>query len=536
MFGKYRVRLWWCAAASAAVMALWTAAAATAAEQEKSRQVTLDPPRSVDLRSAPEIPAVPRPADLVTNRPTMPMADYIAAKSAAAARQTPEQSRPDAAAPPPATGVSLAVQVPGANEAQTTGGNQFPPDADIATSKDWMVQVTNDQVVMYNWNTNAYKQVNLNTFFGSSFFYFHAPRVIHDPYWDRFVVYATGCNPCSGSSSHSGTFIGVSRTGDPSGAWWLWYACCYDPGFVVDFPQLGMDHDAVIVTYNVFTNNAFVWSVLQAYYKAKIYNGIGGAQGSSWSGWTCSMAPPYVLDNNPVSYVLSFCPGAKSVAIGSLTNSGRWNANLNLPDNTVDVTHNGLPPDASQPGTSYTLATGDNRFENRSLQVGNRIINTATINDGNLPTPALYTFDIGASPHTLVSDGVFFASGTSFDWHPSIVANTVAAPSGTPLGEVFVTWMSTDPNHNVNLQLRAGGGLGDNPSIGSGIPVFTSPQPLTGQTDASGVHRSGDYTSITTYPAAAQGCQADEVGLLTGEVAAATAGLWATRVGIVKHC
>ena len=44
------------------------------------------------------------------------------------------------------------------------------------------------------------------------------------------------------------------------------------------------------------------------------------------------------------------------------------------------------------------------------------------------------------------------------------------------------------------------------------------------------------YTSITTYPAAALGCKADEVGILTGEVTAQNSALWSTRVGIVKHC
>ena len=111
-----------------------------------------------------------------------------------------------------------------------------------------------------------------------------------------------------------------------------------------------------------------------------------------------------------IDYVLQFCPGDTKVTIGSLTNSSRDNAHLNLFDNTVNVTHNGLPPDASQPGTSYTLDTGDNRFENRSLQVGNRIINTATVSGGSsFAIPTYYNFNIGVSPHSLVSDGEFFA-------------------------------------------------------------------------------------------------------------------------------
>jgi hypothetical protein len=32
------------------------------------------------------------------------------------------------------------------------------------------------------------------------------------------------------------------------------------------------------------------------------------------------------------------------------------------------------------------------------------------------------------------------------------------------------------------------------------------------------------------------GCGANEVGILTSEAAAGTAGQWSTRIGIVKHC
>ena len=108
---------------------------------------------------------------------------------------------------------------------------------------------------------------------------------------------------------------------------------------------------------------------------------------------------------------------------------------------------------------------------------------------------------------------------------------------GVPIGEVFGTWMSVDANNNVNVQLRAIGGTGDSAGIGAGIPVFTSAIPLTGQTDGSGTHRTGDYSYIALYPAAALGCtNPNEIGILTGETAAGTPGLWSSHVGIVKHC
>src|SRR5207244_12769730 len=131
------------------------------------------------------------------------------------------------------------------------------------------------------------------------------------------------------------------------------------------------------------------------------------------SATSCTVAPPYVRDDRGVDYLLSFCPGDNKVSIISLTNTGLSNVSLHL-DNTVTVAKFGIPPQAQQPGVNYALDTGDNRFENRSLQVGNRILNTATINlDGLFPAPAWYHFHIDVSPHTLVSSNALHAPSST---------------------------------------------------------------------------------------------------------------------------
>ena len=58
--------------------------------------------------------------------------------------------------------MTLYGQVASANETQSCC---IPPDGDIATSASWMVQVNNDIVTMYNWNTNVFVQRSLATFF-----------------------------------------------------------------------------------------------------------------------------------------------------------------------------------------------------------------------------------------------------------------------------------------------------------------------------------------------------------------------------------
>src|SRR5438093_10339929 len=68
-----RARGWLCAVASAALLAVAAAVAPPASAQDTRPQVSSDAAKKVDLSSAPAVPAVARPADLVTNRPTIPM-------------------------------------------------------------------------------------------------------------------------------------------------------------------------------------------------------------------------------------------------------------------------------------------------------------------------------------------------------------------------------------------------------------------------------------------------------------------------------
>jgi hypothetical protein len=525
-----QVRTWSCAAAGAVLLAVVGALAGPASAQDKGLQAGTGAGQTADLQTAPEVTAAPRPANLAINRPTISIANYVAAKNAAA--RAPGKAKPRPAALPSTTDVSLVVQSGTVNQAQSCC---FPPDGDIATSANWMVQTVNDQIVMFNWNTNAYVQKSFATFFGDGTYFLFDPRVLYDRYFDRFVVVADGCINCGNTTTNVSRFdLAVSQTGDPTGNWYVYkFGVVTNNGDFADFPQMGMDLNSLIFTYSDFLGDGSFDSRVFSLNKALMYSGRGTGF-SVFGGGTCTIAPPLVLDNNGVDYIMQFCPGDNFVSIGSLTNTGLTTAAVHMVDNTVDVNFFGVPPNAPQLGTAYDLDTGDNRLENRSLQVGTRIINTATVSAGGpFAIPAYYNFNIGVSPHTFVSDGDFFASATSYDWHPSIVANTVAAPSGTPLGEVFVTWMSTDTTTNV--QLRAGGWIGDS-GFTTGVPVFTSSIPLTGQTDSIGRHRTGDYSYITTYPAAALGCLADEVGVLEGETSGPAAGLWGTHVGVVKHC
>jgi len=83
-----------CVVASTFALAALTAMPAPANAQDTGLQITTGAARSVDLKTAPEVPSVRPPAGLVTNRPTIPMADYLAAKRAAALKARQRKPAP----------------------------------------------------------------------------------------------------------------------------------------------------------------------------------------------------------------------------------------------------------------------------------------------------------------------------------------------------------------------------------------------------------------------------------------------------------
>src|SRR5207248_1286165 len=89
-----RAKGWWCAVASANLLVLFAAMPLPAGAQDKGQQASITGSTTIDLKTAPELPVVQRPPGLVINRPTIPMADYVAAKNAAAAKPGAARQQP----------------------------------------------------------------------------------------------------------------------------------------------------------------------------------------------------------------------------------------------------------------------------------------------------------------------------------------------------------------------------------------------------------------------------------------------------------
>jgi cell division septation protein DedD len=160
--------------------------------------------------------------------------------------------------------------------AGTGDSGWIPPDTQGAVGPNHVVETLNGEVQIAGRNGVVLKSVTLLNFWSSvgGITEVFDPRVTYDPYSDRWIT-SGGANPSAASSA---ILIGVSQTGDPTGAWSL-YKVAADPTATTwaDAPTLGFNVNWIVVQGNMFTMaNGFSSSTLWVFNKANLYaNGAG---------------------------------------------------------------------------------------------------------------------------------------------------------------------------------------------------------------------------------------------------------------------
>ncbi len=381
------------------VMTLNIPAAAQDRPQLTTFTVPAPPVRSMaEMVQAPI--AQPSPSvGVVPFLPTMDPAEYKARKALAALGGAPRPARPLAAAPlapPTLTGDNCFGM-----DQQNAGGS-YPPDADGAVGTTQYVHIVNQRIVVWGKTfgpptgcPNLLLNLSLAAFFNYPTQLLFDPRVVFDPALNRWVVTAEAFPE---SPTVQRQFVAVSVTADATAGFFI-YNFNITPfigGGFWDFPQLGMDRDTIILTGSVFSadQTMFLGSATAFLAKASMYSGLpAGACFFSGGPLTVSgFAPPLVLDLNPSTFTVAAPVGPANFL--RLVEWRRSNPDISCPTvlNVTDipVDRYDLPPAAPQPGRTQVLDTLDNRFQNRSTQVGNALWQVHTIGPGS-PTPRLIT-------------------------------------------------------------------------------------------------------------------------------------------------
>ncbi len=151
----------------------------------------------------------------------------------------------------PTAEAKLTAQHPGI----TGTGNQYvnldPSDAQIAAGPNHTVVLANGNARILDKRTGAIiSQVTLPAFFSWSGFVFD-PRIMYDPYGQRWVALAlqnAKCNPTVDSKFR----VLISNNSDPTQGW-FWYEFDVDANNIgwLDFAKLGFNKDWICISGNV---------------------------------------------------------------------------------------------------------------------------------------------------------------------------------------------------------------------------------------------------------------------------------------------
>lgn len=458
--------------------------------------VTADPAVVVNPDTAPARKGPPLRG--FVNRPTISLDQYKAAKT-----RSSEGKRPGASEQAP-TGPLAITNLGGFNGiTEATAGGGAPSDINGAVSGNQIATVVNSHLTVFSKSTtpSVLADNSFATLTGYTTQGLFDPRILFDKVWKRWVI---SVEAFPESASVQAQFLLISTTSSATGSYIAYNInatqTCGSGNFW-DYPQIGLQQDAVVLTGNCFQGNTYLGSKAIGIAKAVLYNGSGFSVPNQGP-FNSTLTPSVVLDQNPRMHLLT----------GSVRN-----VTFNNPGNgfyggvTGNVAIGGfftpsIPRAAGQAGcttTSCKLDTGDGRFVAPGTQYGDNLWNVATYGaagNGTFATPSWGQFDVeGTGANTTKQAGQTFLDNCSDDFNASLVAQ--------PNHSMWINFTSTDPQGSSCgqsfVRQVVGGRLSGTAAgtLSSVANVFTSPAALTGNFDPNfGLQRWGDTSSVSADP------------------------------------
>jgi hypothetical protein len=481
-------------------------ASATSAEETSEGPVavvTADPASQVDLHNVTEVQSPAPPAGVLIDRPTVPLARYLAAKQGSSGGQRP--GAPEESAP-------LATNILGFNGiTQATAGGGVPPDINGAVSLVHVAEIVNLHLTSFlKSNGSRTSDRSLAAITGYTTKSLTDPRLLYDPTWQRWVA---SVEALPENSTTQFVFLLISKSNDPGGEY-LVYKLNFGPvlcgaGNLLDYPQLGMTQDAVVLTGTCFSSAEVLGARTFGVAKAQLYNGLGfSVPVFKIAAADGTVTPSQVLDNNPNMELLTRNgPTGEASAPHDVTFKNPANgfyAKLTPDKELTGFTTPSIPPAAGQKGCKTTecqLDTSDGRFVAPSTQTGTQLWNVATYGlkttEGTFATPTWAQFNTKSK--TTTQKGTAFSDSCSDDFNASLVAQTN--------GSMWLNWTSTNPEgrlcsatfvRQLIATRKSSDPVGTLPSV---IKPFTSSFELTGDFQKSfGRQRWGDTSSTSLDP------------------------------------
>lgn len=373
----------------------------------------------------------------------------------------------------------------------------IPPDLGGAVGRNHLMIALNTQVAFQDKvGTLLMPPISLNTFWQTTGTF--DPKVLYDPYYDRWIVTA-----CANSfSPNSSLLIAVSTTDDPTGAW-VKYSIDVDNTNQdwFDYPSIGFSNDKIVVSGNMFSIAGGMFSGTQTYVflKTELYAGIPlPTVGRISGGMGGTLVPAITYDDNLSDmYLLQ-----------------RWNGNAGgagylrqyiltgaIPPYTLTAsgfvsigqTWSSGNPGAPQLGSVNTIANNDDRLQNVVYRNGSLWTTHGVGLPASVPTrTAVQWWEINPTNRSVIQFGrIDDNTNTTFYAFPSIAVNSCndaflgfSCFSGNKYASAAYAFRAgTDPLNTFNTPVISKQGLASYFKTFSGT-----------------TNRWGDYSSTTVDP------------------------------------
>ena len=139
-------------------------------------------------------------------------------------------------------------------EGLSYSGETPPPDPVIAVSSDYVVQVVNKRIAVFNKNGTSLFEQSFSDFFSNQSppDKIFDPKLAYDQFSNRFILLAAGKN---NDGTNSNYMLAVTQSSNPSTSnnWYKYKLNAVDQGlsqYEIDFPGLGYDEEAIYLTTN----------------------------------------------------------------------------------------------------------------------------------------------------------------------------------------------------------------------------------------------------------------------------------------------
>ena len=152
-------------------------------------------------------------------------------------------------------------------------GAATPPDTTGAVGPQHVMTTLNSDIQIQTRAGAVLSKIQLEQFWepaGPIREFATDPHVLYDPAADRWIT----CALADPDLTTSALLVGVSNTGDPTGAWSL-YRIDLDPDRALtgDYPLLGFNDNWVVATVNMYRRSTFMRSQIYVFAKSEFYGG-----------------------------------------------------------------------------------------------------------------------------------------------------------------------------------------------------------------------------------------------------------------------